>query len=104
MKRLMIYILFFLLCVSIYKDLSLERTPNHEISRTFEQSLQFNYTIMQMKITIGDTVLSVTEKINIDHINNLDISTIMADFEQLNPTADPYHLEPNTFYYFPLYK
>lgn len=104
MKRLMIYILFFLLCVSIYKDLTVDRTSDQEISRTFEQSSQLNYTIMQIKITIGDTVLSVSEKINIDNINNLDISTIMADFEQLNPTADPYHLEPNTFYYFPLYK
>ncbi|RDW21916.1 hypothetical protein [Oceanobacillus chungangensis] len=104
MKRLIIYMLFILLCISIYKDLSINGTSSPENASLFEQSPQSNYTITQIKITIGDTVLSVIEEINFDNNNQLDIPMIMADFKQLNPTADPFHLEPNTFYYFPLYK
>ncbi|AXI09470.1 hypothetical protein CV093_11910 [Oceanobacillus sp. 143] len=104
MKRLMIYMLFILLCMSIYKDLSIGNLSSQENISPLEQSPHSDYTITQIKITIGDTVLSVMEKMNVDESNQLDISRIMDDFKQLNPTADPFHLEPNAFYYFPVYK
>ena len=91
MKKIILILLLFLFLMSIIHDLS---KPETEIEH-------HRFYIAEIKITPGDTVLSITEEIN--SLDNLDINKIIADFEELNPGTDYQVLTPNSFYYFPLY-
>lgn len=104
MKRLLLYVFIILLTVSIYKDLG---ESNHDAKPVQDPNIPSqtytDFTIMHIKVESGDTVLSIVEQIN-HHTQKLDLHQIIADFRQINPTVDPYHLKPQVFYYFPKYK
>ena len=99
-KKFSLISLLFLLILSFLHDLS-KHNPVHQ-----EQSSNIadinNTEIAHIKIEPGDTVLSITEEVNND-LPSLDINKIIADFQKLNPGADPKSLIPYSFYYFPLY-
>ncbi|WP_156290717.1 hypothetical protein [Oceanobacillus salinisoli] len=103
-KKIFIYIIIILLVASIYKDLSLGTEPNENVP-TQETTIQINenYSAMKVKVTSGDTVLSIVENIN-EGKGEIAIDQMMTDFQQLNPEVNPYRLQPNTFYYFPVYE
>ncbi|WP_010531008.1 hypothetical protein [Lentibacillus jeotgali] len=105
MKRLLIYFFTILLLVSIYKDLTVG-TPidsRPEIQHDTETVEQESLTAVEVQVNKGDTVLTIVEELNHQNDKELDISQIQADFKALNPNAEPLHIEPGKYYYFPLY-
>lgn len=98
MKKMSIYLLFFLLFLSVYKDLTV---GNYSIGEKKEFTSPATYSpVIKVKAERGDTVLSIAEQLY-NKGNNLNINQILDDFIKLNPNVDPYHLKPNTSYYFP---
>ncbi|WP_163970015.1 hypothetical protein [Oceanobacillus halotolerans] len=105
-KRIGIYIVIILFIMSIYKDLQREIPNMSSEENTTPSSIpeeRADYTILKVKVSSGDTVLSVIDQIHNKSLETVDIGTIMADFHELNPNADPHHLSPNTYYFFPQY-
>lgn len=96
-KRISLFTLFLLLIISIYKDLSVRSTPIDNVN-----SLN-GVSVVKVKIQPGDTVLSVTERVNNYTIDKLDLEKVISDFKELNKFADPYNLQINKHYYFPIY-
>ncbi|WP_405101168.1 hypothetical protein [Oceanobacillus sp. FSL H7-0719] len=91
MKKLCLILLMLFLLLSMIHDLSKPGADRETVPQN----------AIQVKITPGDTVLSVTEEIN--SLEDLDIEQIIHDFQKLNPGIDYRILSPYTFYYFPLY-
>lgn len=105
-KKTSLYILVFLILLSIYKDLtigSLVVNESHSEVNTPINSIETDIKTTKIKIQPGDTVLSVIERVNHDDLNHLDIQKVVDDFKQLNPLVNPYDLEVNQYYYFPVY-
>lgn len=104
MKRIFTYMIIILLITSIYKDLSLgtgnKTSVKDEISPNEAMYNNNDFSIIQIKVTHGDTVLSIMESIN-DEINN--VEKIIADFQVLNPNTPPQQIRPGEIYYFPKY-
>ncbi|MCP8616879.1 LysM peptidoglycan-binding domain-containing protein [Salirhabdus salicampi] len=61
------------------------------------------YDHITYEVEAGDTVLSVIEDLN-EHMSELSITTIIEDFEALNPAVDPHQIKVGTTYKFPIYK
>ncbi|RKQ37804.1 hypothetical protein [Oceanobacillus halophilus] len=104
-KRFFLYTFIILLVASIFKDLSLgtiikEEDSPPDIPTVVSNS---NYSVQKVKISSGDTVLSIVEEINSQKIHEIEIQQILSDFNELNPSVNPYQLQPNSFYYFPDY-
>src|SRR5699024_2427952 len=100
LKRLCIYMLSLLLCISIYKDMTegTLRLMNNE--KQDENITNENASIIKVKLQPGETVLSITEEINNFSNNQIDIPQILADFKHYNPNSNPNHLQVNKYYYF----
>ena len=99
-KKISLILLLLLLILSFLHDLSKQNSVQQE--QPLNKADIINSEIAHIKIEPGDTVLSITEEVNND-LQSLDINKIIADFQKLNPGADPKSLIPYSFYYFPLY-
>jgi hypothetical protein len=102
-KRIILYIFIILLVASIYKDLSLRNAGiNHLHYKELQTTEDSQYSILKVRVDIGDTVISIVEDL---HDGNLNVSaeTIMNDFQHLNPNTHPNSMQPESYYYFPLY-
>ncbi len=101
-KKLSLYVCIILFVMSIYKDVSPElRNENEKKNGPIDQPGQFQ--IIKVKVQSGETVLSIVEDIN-QPLTDVDVESIILDFQALNPTTDPYQLKTGAFYYFPLYR
>jgi len=100
-KNCCVILLFLLLISSIYKDLDLT-TPS-TLQYSANETI-INNNVIKVKIERGDTVLSIVEKLNQFDEEHINIQQVMTDFKKANPHVDPYHLKPNKYYFFPLYK
>lgn len=101
LKRLCVYLCIFLLCISIYKDITEGTSTNQDSKeKRIKVSENINTSIVKTKIKPGDTVLSITEQLNNFSNNPIDIPQILADFKQYNPNTNPSHLHVNEYYYF----
>src|SRR5690625_2352299 len=105
LKKCTQYLLLFLIITSVYHDLTTGSLPHTESNIDQAQIEQTHHEIIIVKrdVQAGETVLSIIEKINQDQLHELDISKILSDFKQLNPDADPFNLQLNKSYYFPVY-
>lgn len=104
-KRSILFLLIALFLVSLYKDLTIGTSfyNEKEVNPVKTSTYTVDFTIVQVKAYHEDTVLSIIEKLNEKAITSLDIEEMIADFQKINPRTDPYNLQPNTYYYFPLY-
>ena len=103
-KRMSFYVIILLLLISLYKDLTIG-TPlfkENKSSLTPQTNQELKFSITKVSVQSGDTVLSITEQLN-HQLITLDITKIIMDFKTINPEIDPYNLQTNTDYYFPLY-
>jgi len=100
-KRISIFSLIILLCASIYHDLSKETVDSSHLQQTMEASSN-DFSAVKVNVTTGDTALTIIEDIN-QHMEHLNVDQVIADFHTLNPNTNPYRLEEDTSYYFPLY-
>lgn len=104
-KRWGLYLLIILFVISIYTDLTTGSVPK-KIDVLPPDSVATKLPekpgVIRVKAKSGDTVLSIVEKWN-KSSQTMDVANIISDFEKLNPEADPHRLEPDVFYYFPIY-
>lgn len=106
-KRVLFYVVIILLIISLYKDLTLgtfqhnSHKSNH-MEQTHFKNQENKLSAIRVRIQPGDTVLSITEQIN-QQLPHIDIMQIMNDFKTINPNVDPYHLQSDIVYYFPVY-
>lgn len=105
-KKSGLYILIFLIAISIYNDLSLgtliPSNPHEQHKNRIQENKLTRFQVKKVKIKPGDTVLSIVEKLN-KSIHTLDMQQILHDFKLVNKT-NPQEIEVGKFYYFPLYK
>ncbi|MEN2464994.1 hypothetical protein [Ornithinibacillus sp. FSL M8-0202] len=103
MKKFILTVCIILLLISIYKDLNTGTNISKQ-NESQDSSLTENTAFEPIKIKTerGDTVLSVTERLN-PTIHNINIEQIRIDFSTLNPTVDPDQLQVNRYYFFPKY-
>ncbi|SET60911.1 hypothetical protein SAMN05216389_1178 [Oceanobacillus limi] len=105
MKKTLLYVFIILFFISIYKDLTIGidlQKENTQISNSDELDTN-DYQAVKIKISSGDTVLSIVEQLNEFNSNTIDVEKILVDFKELNPNINPYKIKSGTFYYFPLY-
>ncbi|UJL44858.1 hypothetical protein KFZ58_10485 [Virgibacillus sp. NKC19-16] len=103
-KKTFIFVLIILLGISIYNDLTLGNSQENKINRIQQPATDINFTVLQIKVEPGDTVLSIVERINNNrNLEKMDLTQILTDFNTINPSIDPHNLDPHTYYYFPLY-
>ncbi|MCG3418688.1 hypothetical protein ACTWPF_09105 [Oceanobacillus sp. M65] len=99
LKRCTLFLLCVFLIAAVYTDLtkgSLPTTPENNETNT-------NYTAKQLKVQQGETVLSIIEKIN-PTLTKVSVDNFIKDFQVLNAEADPFHLQVDRYYYFPVYE
>lgn len=106
-KRSFLFSIILLLMFSIYNDITIGTSPFTENKLYIKKPVvpkknEGEISIIEVRLQPGDTVLSVTEQIN-QQQETLDIAQVMNDFKEINPYIDPYHLEPDTSYFFPVY-
>lgn len=106
-RNMFIYLMVLLLALSLYKDLTIGTTPFNEnklqpIEQTNLKKVENKLSVVEFRVQPGDTVLSVTEQLN-HQLVALDVTQIISDFKTINPHTDPYQLQFNTTYFFPVY-
>jgi len=96
------YMLFFLMIISVYNDLSQGEQPS---SSTHNSHTTDNEKILVVKRTIqrGDTLLSIMEEIHARNGFPWRMDQVVHDFKWINDGQDPYELTEQQTYYFPLY-
>lgn len=89
-----------LLAISLYNDLKKESISivEDEINETVP------YRVAKVKLERGDTILTISERLNEDQLSQLSIEQILSDFQQVNPKVDLHSLEVGNYYYFPIYE
>ncbi|MGM8364597.1 hypothetical protein ACLIBG_03840 [Virgibacillus sp. W0181] len=104
-KRMAIYLFVILLLMSIYNDLT-KGTPLKSKDFFAEDEVVTPKEIGVVKIQAhhGDTILTLSEKLEQTRTGKINMKDIITDFKTLNPDADPYKLDPGAYYYFPLNK
>ncbi|MBM7569649.1 hypothetical protein [Aquibacillus albus] len=130
LKKIFLTILTLLFIISIFKDLTvgtviqpINQVPLDPSEKQEEQSNEENhpevtssskkdqnvymetdrYQVIQQTTKPGDTVLSIIDSLN-QNISSVQMEQIIHDFEQLNPGVNPHQIEPNSSYFFPVYK
>src|SRR5690625_3680732 len=101
-KRILLYFLIFLFIISIYQDLTNgTNVDTEENNYIVSEEVESNYSIIKIQAEVGDTVLTLNEKLN--DFDTMDIDEMMDIFKKLNPKSDPYNLTPGEFYFFPIF-
>ncbi len=80
------------------EDVSRKQSPNEKKTVTSKR-----YQTVQHKVTAGETVLSIIEKLN-QNGPPVTIQQMIKDFEHLNPDVEPHHIKTNHIYTFPIYR
>ncbi|MDN3955397.1 LysM peptidoglycan-binding domain-containing protein [Sporolactobacillus laevolacticus] len=101
MKKRFFTILFIMACWTSYVDLTSGSLPAGQAAQPVKTVTE-KAAVPYQRITVapGDTLLSITEKIN---ENEPSIERVLKDFAVLNPSVDPNHLQIGETYAFPNY-
>jgi|SRR5699024_9817955 len=103
MYRIIGIICLVFICISVYMDMTKGVLPKGQ--NTIEivpiQNPSHQLHVKRIKVTEGDTVLSISEKLN--NQTELDIEQVLSDFRSLNSNINPFEIKANHQYYFPLY-
>lgn len=105
MKRLVILLLFIVVCYSAFTDLTKgtlhylsPQPPTENSITTTSDSTYFEYTVKN-----GDMLITIMER----HLNKsipVSINTLINDFKKLNNGIEPTSIQPGRTYLFPNYK
>lgn len=104
LNRLLILLCIALMIMSIYHDLSKTYSPVDDNTPEMDDNFNINYTVVSIKISSGDTLLSINEQLNPHFLTEVDIEQLLEDFMVLNPSVDPQQLKVGNTYYFPKYQ
>ncbi|MEI3606829.1 hypothetical protein SPD48_14085 [Pseudogracilibacillus sp. SE30717A] len=102
-KKICLYTFIILLIVSLYNDIKKETNITNN-SSSLPLYVDNGFKSIKIKTTTGDTILSVTEHINGEVLNDMTMENILDDFNNLNPNVNSLELTPGEYYYFPVYK
>ncbi len=121
-KKLLVFFFCIMFVVSIGKDLTTgtfpksvkssaqqpkqskaENTPEKEPPKERKNTENKRYETVQHRVTSGETVLSIIEKLN-SNGPPVTIKQMIKDFEHLNPEIEPHHIQTNQVYTFPIYR
>ncbi|MDY0405557.1 hypothetical protein P5G51_009230 [Virgibacillus sp. 179-BFC.A HS] len=108
LKRMCFYLMIALLLWSIKDDLTNKQLQSQQELQPSEITMTANerkqaYEVVKVKVNKGETVLTIIEKLNKAPLR-VSTEQMLTDFRTANPRADPYHLQPGMFYYFPMYE
>jgi hypothetical protein len=102
MKKRFFTILFIMACWTSYVDLSSGSLPAGQAAQPVTPAASEKSAVAFQRVTVapGDTLLSITERINEKQPS---IEKTLKDFAVLNPSVDPNHLQIGKTYAFPRY-
>ncbi|RSL30920.1 hypothetical protein D7Z54_23400 [Salibacterium salarium] len=103
MKKMLLFLLFVLVCTSIYYDitegtLTTSSSPPSQPSDTLDDQ-----TMTKVTVESGQTVLSIVERLH-DGPIPVSIEQVSHDFKQLNDEIDPNNIKVDKSYHFPVYE
>lgn len=101
-NKVCIYILCFLVILSIYKDLTRGEEPSHPPPLENDEIIH-DMSFMHRTVQPGETLLSIVEDIHQDDDIFLHVEQVIQDFKDLNVGVNPYELTIHESYYFPMY-
>ena len=99
-KKVSLYTIIILLLLSLYNDFRKDSFPQDR----HDASIEADEQVAHIKFERGDTLLSISERLNGNHLSEISMEKMIADFEKMNPNADVRALEIGTYYYFPIYE
>ena len=102
-RKICLYTFIILLILSLYNDIKKETHYNLSESPSMDKNIHNNIPVVKIKIKPGDTILSVSEKLNGENLNHIKIEEIIEDFNSVNPEVSTIELTPGLSYFFPLY-
>ncbi len=103
-KKICLYTCIILLILSLYNDI--QKGTNNKTSKSptmDEQNINKDMPVVKIKVEAGDTILSVSEELNGENLNQIKIEDILDDFNSVNPNVTTIELTPGMYYYFPTY-
>ncbi|WP_078545626.1 LysM peptidoglycan-binding domain-containing protein [Litchfieldia alkalitelluris] len=112
MKKMGGFIIFFFILYIIYHDISIGTLPvaKGENNIVEEQAVEVaaeevspSFPYQEVEIKAGDTLLSLVESLNDGNSSNRSISSIINDFEELNPGVKANSLKIGQVYKIPTY-
>lgn len=109
MRRLAILVIILFLIVIIIYDIKIGTIPHNTVKKPSSYPVQTipkdtpTSTYKEVKVTNGDTILSIEEEISSGWKKH-SIQKIIQDFRQLNPGVEPNAIQGGKTYRFPLYK
>ena len=105
MKRLILFLLFVVICYSAFIDISqgtldylTPEQPTEPSITAATNSTSFEYTVKS-----GDTLITIIEN-QLDRSLPVSIDTLINDFKKLNDGLEPTNIQAGKTYYFPNYK
>lgn len=87
---------------NLQNDRSQEEPSKHEDAKELNSS-ESDLHFKEVKVTAGQTVLSVVEQIHNGPLP-VSISQLVTDFQLLNPNTQPEKIQIGKVYKFPIYK
>ena len=99
-KKICLFTCIILLILSLYNDIKKNNSFHTQPDQTM--NVTENMHTVKVKVQAGDTILSVSERINGDHLQNIKIEDILQDFYDVNQGVK--QLTPDNSYFFPVYK
>lgn len=105
-KKICFYICIILLIMSLYNDFT---KASYSIHNNRIESVGSDITeihairVVPLRVDRGETILSVSERINGKALESKDIEQIIADFKLVNQDVNIHELLDHIDYYFPIY-
>ncbi|MFD1066383.1 hypothetical protein [Oceanobacillus locisalsi] len=102
LRRISLITFIILVVASIFQDLSHfdETIPSPD-----NENLEVpSFEAVPVKVTPGDTVLSITEEIQTISAASVSVEHILTTFESLNPTTSSNEIVIHEIYYFPRFQ
>ncbi|MFD2704256.1 hypothetical protein [Salibacterium lacus] len=102
MKKTLFFILFILLSVSVYYDLTEGTLTGSGKDKPAPSDNIDDGHAVEVTVESGQTLLSITKKLH-DGVLPASVDIITRDFKQLNDGISPDRMQVNRPYEFPLY-
>lgn len=101
-KKICLYTCIILLISSLYNDFTKNTTDKIDQSLHKEVIMKDGIHVVQVKINAGDTLLSISERINGTNIS-ISMDQLIEDFKMVNPEVNTLILTTGSYYFFPVY-
>lgn len=101
LKKICLAIIIILFIASLYNDF---KKDSVSIDHRDETMVISDQRVVKVKIERGDTVLSISERLNGKNLSQIAVEQIVADFLRVNKLTDLQSIKVGNYYYFPIYE